>query len=162
MFSVNEIFYKRPQVSAILTGSERYPNVRGEVRFYQTGQGVLVAAEVTGLPYTEKTCGGNFFGFHIHEGRFCSGNREDPFADVMMHYNPEGCEHPYHAGDLPPLLGNRGYALSIFLTDRFSVREIMGRTVIVHSYPDDFQTQPAGNAGEKIACGAIRSVDKAV
>ena len=38
----------------------------------------------------------------------------------------------------------------------FSVDEIIGRTVVIHSDPDDFSTQPAGNAGRKIACGVIR------
>jgi len=41
-------------------------------------------------------------------------------------------------------------------TDRFSVDEIIGRTVVIHSDPDDFLSQPAGNAGKKIACGEIR------
>ena len=41
-------------------------------------------------------------------------------------------------------------------TDRFSVNEIIGRTVVIHSDPDDFHTQPAGNAGKKIACGVIQ------
>jgi len=63
--------------------------------------------------------------------------------------------HPHHAGDLPPLFGNNGYALSMFLTTRFSVSEIIGRTVILHSAPDDFTSQPAGNSGVKIACGVI-------
>ena len=50
------------------------------------------------------------------------------------------------------------YAFQIFLTDRFTICEIVGRTVIVHSGPDDFTTQPSGNAGSKIACGQIRAV----
>ena len=41
-------------------------------------------------------------------------------------------------------------------TDRFSVDEIIGRTVVIHSGPDDFRTQPAGNAGKTIACGVTR------
>ena len=41
-------------------------------------------------------------------------------------------------------------------TDRFCVEEIIGKTVIIHNDPDDFHTQPAGNAGKKIACGVIR------
>lgn len=40
-------------------------------------------------------------------------------------------------------------------TDRFYVDEIIGKTVIVHEDPDDFHTQPSGNAGKKIACGVI-------
>ena len=63
-----------------------------------------------------------------------------------------------HAGDLPPLFGNHGFAFAVFLTDRFSVREVLGKTVIVHLKPDDFTTQPSGSAGEKIACGEIRKI----
>ncbi len=161
--NLNEIFHRRPQAVAILKGNKDYPRISGEVRFYQTGRGVVVAAEVTGLPVTSNggKCQGSFFGFHIHTGGNCSGSAEMPFADALGHFNPEGCEHPYHAGDLPPLLGNNGYAVSAFLTDRFSVREILGRTVIVHLQPDDFHTQPSGNAGAMIACGVVRPVDKA-
>ncbi len=162
--NLNEVFHRVPQAVAVLTGSRNYPQISGTVSFYQTGQGVIVAAQVSGLPATGGMptsggdCGGSFFAFHIHEGDSCSGNAEDPFANVKQHYNPAGCEHPFHAGDMPPLLGNQGYALSAFLTDRFSVREIMGRTVIIHSGTDDFHTQPSGNAGTKIACGEIRPV----
>ena len=74
----------------------------------------------------------------------------------MKHYNPHGCDHPYHAGDLPPLFETSGLALSAFLTDRFTVDEVIGRTVIIHDQPDDFTTQPSGNSGTKIACGVIR------
>jgi Cu-Zn family superoxide dismutase len=93
---------------------------------------------------------------HIHEGGKCSGNENDPFADAGTHFNPYNCAHPEHAGDLPPLFGNKGYAWSSVLTNRFTVSDVIGRTVIIHSRPDDFTTQPAGNSGEKIACGVIR------
>lgn len=77
-------------------------------------------------------------------------------ADAMAHYNPGGCKHPYHADDLPPLFGNNGFVLSLFLTNRFSGDEVIGRTVIIHDQPDDFTTQPSGNSGTKTACGVIR------
>jgi Cu-Zn family superoxide dismutase len=57
---------------------------------------------------------------------------------------------------MPPLFGNQGYAFLMFLTDRFTAREIIGKTVIIHDKPDDFTTQPAGNSGNKIACGVIQ------
>lgn len=146
----------RAQAAASIAGSGSCPDVSGTVRFYQTKEGVVVLAEVSGLPQGSSPCHERVFGFHIHKGSDCGGNMDDPFADAMSHYDPDGCEHPYHAGDLPPLFGNGGLALSLFLTNRFSVEEIIGRTVIIHDRPDDFTTQPSGNAGTKIACGVIR------
>ena len=147
----------RAQAAARIAGSEGFSDISGTVRFYQTNEGVIIWAEIRGLPRGESPSHGGIFGFHIHEGTDCGGNMSDPFADVMSHYNPDGGEHPCHAGDLPPLFGNDGRALSVFLTDRFSVQEIIGRTVIIHDHPDDFTTQPSGNSGTKIACGVIRS-----
>ena len=69
--------------------------------------------------------------------------------------NPNNLPHPQHAGDLPPLLGNQGYAYSAFYTDRFELPDIIGRSLIIHSGADDFTTQPSGNAGVKIGCGVI-------
>lgn len=146
----------RAQAAAGITGSGSYPDVSGTVRFYQTKEGVVVLAEVIGLPQGSFPCQERVFGFHIHKGSDCGGNMDDPFADAMSHYDPDGCEHPHHAGDLPPLFGNGALALSLFLTGRFTVDEVIGRTVIIHDRPDDFTTQPSGNAGTKIACGVIR------
>ena len=83
-----------------------------------------------------------------------NGNGE-PFPMSGTHYNPHNCPHPYHAGDMPPLFGTNGYAFLSFITSRFKVNEIIGKTVIIHSSPDDFTTQPSGNSGTKIACGVI-------
>lgn len=147
-----------PQAFAEMAGSEGFPDISGTVSFYQTNKGVVVLAEVGGLPKAEAPCGERVFGFHIHEGSDCGGDANDPFADAKSHYNPGDCEHPHHAGDLPPLFGNDGFALSLFLTGRFSVEEVIGRTVIIHDQADDFTTQPSGNSGTKIACGVIRKV----
>ena len=146
----------RPRAVASVAGSADHPGISGTVRFYQAGRGVVVLAEASGLPQSDGPCRGRIFGFHIHAGGDCGGNMDDPFADAMAHYNPGGCGHPCHAGDLPPLFGNDGSALSLFLTDRFSVDEVIGKTVIIHDRPDDFTTQPSGNSGTKIACGVIR------
>lgn len=147
-----------PTAAAPINGSAQYPKISGMVRFYETRGGVVVAAEITGLPNPDDICKSPIFGFHIHDGGMCQGNAEDPFADAGTHYNPHSCPHPYHAGDLPPLFGADGNAFSAFLTDRFTVREILGKTVILHANPDDFTTQPSGNSGTKIACGIISAV----
>lgn len=146
-----------PNAHATIKGAPGYSNINGMVFFYQAADGVLILAQVRGLPQGAEPCSSNVFGFHIHEGNSCTGNSEDPFANAGSHYNPNSCLHPAHAGDLPPLFGNHGFAFMAFVTDRFSVNEVIGRTVIIHSSPDDFTTQPSGNSGKKIACGQIMS-----
>lgn len=135
---------------AYLKGSPDFPELSGTVRFSQEHGRVLVVADVSGLPEGD---GAGFFAFHIHEGDSCTGEN---FSNTKGHYNPAGAQHPGHAGDLPPLLRCRGGAYLAVRTDRFCVRDIIGRTVVIHSGSDDFHSQPAGNAGTKIACGVIR------
>jgi len=154
--SFNKIMRDKPEAVAFIKGSKEYPQINGKVMFFQTKKGVLVVADITGLPSPIGRCANPVFAFHIHEGDSCTGNMSDPFAKAMKHYNPKDCTHPYHAGDLPPLFSNDGTAFSAFLTDRFTVKEVIGRTVIIHDKPDDFTTQPSGNSGDKIACGKIR------
>lgn len=124
--------------------------LRGTVKFYPIPCGTLVVAEIMGLPKSDT----GFFAFHIHEGGDCGGK---DFADTKGHFNPGGEEHPRHAGDLPPLLSRGGRAFLAVETGRFTVQEVLGRTVVIHEAPDDFHTQPSGNSGRKIACGRIRT-----
>lgn len=139
---------------AKISGSNKYPNINGKVSFKQLKDGVLVTAEIKGLPM-DTICNSGIYGFHIHEGDSCTGTDKDPFSDAKMHYNNSECEHPYHSGDMPSLFGNNGYAYMSFFTNRFSVKEIIDRVVVIHSMPDDMKIQPSGNSGEKIACGKI-------
>ncbi len=150
------ILNRRADAAAFISGSEKYPNIHGRVLFYGVGRAVLVRAEVMGLPKEDGRCGGRFLGFHIHSGEKCSGNADDAFADTDGHYNPNDRTHPHHAGDMPSLLDANGEALSLFITDRFTLREVIGKAVIIHLMEDDLTSQPAGNSGEKIACGIIR------
>lgn len=135
-----------PSAIACISGGRTNPMIKGAVRFHQNCGGVLVTAEVTGFPRD------GFYAFHIHEGASCGGQG---FSESGSHYNPSGALHPNHAGDLPPLLAHNGKARMSVLTGRFRVDEIIGRTVIIHSNPDDFTTQPSGNPGEKLACGIV-------
>lgn len=137
--------YCAPDAAAYIKGEN---GLLGKVAFYQKEDYVLVIAEVSGLPKNET----GFFGFHIHEGSDCGG---EGIADTKGHYNPTNMPHPRHVGDLPPLLDTDGNAYLAVTTDRFTVQEVIGRTVVIHSERDDFTTQPAGNPGRKIACGEI-------
>ncbi|MBR2950708.1 MAG: superoxide dismutase family protein [Lachnospiraceae bacterium] len=140
---------KCPDAVAQIRGGVEVPKLSGCIRFYQQKGCVLIVAEIFGLPKENET---GFFGFHIHQGESCSGT---DFSETGSHYNPVDQVHPKHAGDLPPLMCCRGNAYLAVKTDRFTVHDIIGKTVVIHSDPDDFHTQPAGNAGRKIACGVI-------
>ncbi|MDR1754405.1 MAG: superoxide dismutase family protein [Eubacterium sp.] len=155
-----------PVAIAKIKGSNWFPDIMGKVSFFKMENGTFVFAQVDGLPdiNTRDTvikdelnpCFLNpVFGFQVHSGSSCTGTGQNPFANAGLHYNPLECEHPHHAGDMPPLFGNRGYALSAFFTERFHPRDIIGHTVIIHANPDDFTTQPSGNSGDILACGEI-------
>jgi Cu-Zn family superoxide dismutase len=129
----------------------------GTVRFLQAGGKVLVTGEVRGLkPGAEH-------GFHVHEKGDCSS------GDGMStggHFNPTGQPHAahsdamHHAGDLPSLKADmNGRAEFSFestsITVGSGVTDIVGKGLIVHADPDDFRTQPTGNAGARLACAPI-------
>lgn len=140
-------FHGHPAAMAKIQGDDGGRFLQGAVKFYQLRGGVLVVADISGLPRN------GFFAFHIHEGADCGGV---DFANTGSHFDPTEMPHPMHAGDLPTLLSNNGRAYMAVLTDRFSIADILGKTVVVHDDPDDFRSQPAGNAGRKIGCGVIR------
>lgn len=130
----------------------------GSVRFEQIGGKVRVSGTVRGLPP------GAQLGFHVHEKGDCSS------GDGMSaggHFNPGGTPHgrhgagPHHAGDLPSLVVDAaGQARIDFVTSSISVgrgaNSVLDRGLIVHRDPDDYTTQPTGNAGPRLACGVIR------
>ncbi len=151
---IDTLKWLNPQAIAYIRGGEAYPKLNGHVKFYSLPlYSTLIEAEIFYLPddTAEKT--GRFFGFHIHENGDCSNQ----FADTGNHYNPDNTPHPCHAGDLPPLMSNQGYAWTAFYDARITIPEIIGRSVIIHDMPDDFTTQLSGNSGEKIACGVIEA-----
>jgi Cu-Zn family superoxide dismutase len=129
----------------------------GTVRFAQAGGKVQVSGEVRGLkPNAEH-------GFHVHEKGDCSA---PDATSAGGHYNPAGAPHgshgsaPHHAGDLPSLKANaQGVATFSFETSALSVggggADVVGKGLIVHRDPDDFKTQPTGNAGPRLACAVI-------
>ncbi|MCH5273973.1 MAG: superoxide dismutase family protein [Lachnospiraceae bacterium] len=142
----------RPDAVAVLHGNAEHPDINGIVQFYSLPEsGILIAAEITGLPENESDSPA-FFAFHIHENGDCSGS----FENTGSHYNPDNVPHPEHAGDLPPLLSNDGYVWMIFYNGYLTIPMLLNRSLIIHRDSDDFTTQPSGNAGEKIACGVIR------
>lgn len=130
----------------------------GTVKFTQMGDQVRVDANVIGLkPNAEH-------GFHIHEKGDCSS------GDGMStggHFNPLGKPHgrhmamDRHAGDLPALradaAGNAQMTATLdVITVAPGATSVIGRGMIVHRDPDDYTTQPTGNAGPRLACAVIQ------
>ncbi len=147
---------------AMLSAGPDYPSITGLVTFADIPGGVMVCADVQGLPPYKPASGEKSpvgpFGFHIHEMGMCEvGNPEKPFEGCGGHWNPTNQPHGNHAGDFPVLVaGSNGRAKMCFITDRFTVDEILGRSVMIHENSDDYRSQPSGNSGKRIACGSIR------
>ncbi len=133
-----------PDLSATITGQ----NINGNAYFYGTKFGVVCVFDIFGLP------SGQFLGLHIHEGDTCDNNGD--FASAGEHLNLTDTQHPNHTGDLPCVYTNNGHTLMAVLIDKFTLNDIKNRTIIVHSQPDNFTTQPSGNSGSRIACGVIK------
>jgi Cu-Zn family superoxide dismutase len=152
---------KRPRRAlARIQGGPLAPQIRGMVYFFDSPQGTWVYSDVEGLPVYRPGHGTidpiGPHGFHIHMNGTCAvGNPQEPFQAAGGHWNPDGQPHGNHAGDFPVLFSNDGKATMYFLTNRFRVWEIIGRSVLIHENPDDYRTQPSGNSGRRLACGVI-------
>jgi len=145
-----------PSAGALLTPTNGN-TTSGSVSFTQSGNKVLVVAEIKGLkPNAEH-------GFHIHDkGDSSSGDG----MSTGGHFNPTTQAHGahgtggHHTGDLPSLVADaNGVAKLKFESTTISIdsglTNIVGRGLIVHRDPDDFKTQPTGNAGPRLACAVI-------
>ncbi|HHW54907.1 MAG TPA: superoxide dismutase family protein [Firmicutes bacterium] len=153
----------RPAAMARLRGGPLRPQIDGVVFFYDVPQGSWVCVEVSGLPPYQAARNGEEpigpHGFHIHECGNCSvGNPQDPFQAAGGHWNPTDQPHGNHAGDLPVLFSNGGYAKMCFFTSAFKPFQVINKAVIIHQNPDDYRSQPAGRAGKRLACGVIRRI----
>ncbi len=139
---------------AVLNSTEGN-KVRGLVTFTKEGDKVKVSAHIEGLTPGQH-------GFHIHEWGDCSAKDA---TSAGGHFNPATAAHgareasPRHVGDLGNIqAGADGMAMVDFVDANLKLdgpNSIIGRGVIVHANPDDFKTQPTGNAGGRQACGVI-------
>jgi Cu-Zn family superoxide dismutase len=147
-----------PKARAVLDPTKG-STVRGEATFAQIGDKVRVTANVSGLKPNGE------FGFHIHEAGDCSSGDG---MSTKGHFNPQNKPHAQagmserHAGDLPSLKsdgsGNAKLDADVdIITVAPGATSIVGRGLIVHAQPDDFKTQPTGNAGARSACAVIRA-----
>lgn len=135
--------------------------ITGEATLSEVKKGVNIHIEAWDLPE-------GLHGFHIHDKGIC----EPPvFESAGGHFNPtdakHGFDHPEgpHAGDLPNLnIGADGKVEENVVADMVTLKKDEensllkggGTSLMIHSGPDDYTSQPAGDSGDRIACGVIK------
>lgn len=146
-----------PSASAVLEPRSN-SSARGMVRFSELADGsVRVTLDATGVPAGNR-------GFHVHEIGDCSApdaTSAGPHFDAGS--NPHGApgSSAHHSGDFGNVLAsNGGLVTHTFTTRAVTVSpgptSVVGRAVIIHGGTDDLTSQPAGDAGPRIACGVVR------
>ncbi|WP_141433842.1 superoxide dismutase family protein [Bacillus sp. 03113] len=136
----------------------------GKIELQEQAKGVMMKIDLDGLPPGEH-------GIHIHEKNQC-----DPpdFESAGNHFNPDKKEHGLlhpkgaHAGDLPNIIvGDDGKVKADILAPSVTLKEgknslftKKGTSIVITEEKDDGMTQPAGDSGERIACGSITKKKK--
>lgn len=143
------------EAEAIITPLGDNP-IRGKVFFKKTSDGVKVIADIEGLAPGEH-------GFHVHEYGECGGKDG---AAAGAHFNPTQTKHggpdsvERHVGDLGNIFADENGRAHYERVDKLiqlqGKNSILGRSVIIHSDKDDYETQPSGASGAKIGCGIIQ------
>ena len=142
------------EASAAMINAEGDPV--GTVELSQKANGTAIVAQLEGLPKGAHA-------FHIHE----TGKCEPPFKSAGGHYNPTGANHGFdsqagpHVGDMPNIYVPASGELTFEVFNaRLEVSDTLldsdGAAVVIHEGADDYETDPAGAAGARIACGVIK------
>jgi Cu-Zn family superoxide dismutase len=130
----------------------------GTATLTSTAQGVLIDLEASGLP------AGEWVAFHVHETGNCDHTTDHESAGG--HFNPSDVDHGYlaengpHAGDMPnQYVGEDGVLRAQVFNAMVTLDEgdagIVGRSLMIHGGTDDYESQPAGDAGDRFACAVI-------
>lgn len=137
----------------------------GTLTLTETEEGVTIAGVLEGIPEGEH-------GFHIHETGECDA--ADGFKSAGGHFAPRGNQHGFdnadgpHAGDMRNQIAGADGQLALNVNnDMVSLTEgdegylldDDGSALVVHAGPDDYETDPSGNSGDRIACGVIEPTD---
>ena len=143
-----------PAVATAVLEPRSGSSVTGNARVTPSASGVVVMVEVQHAAPGEH-------GVHIHEKGDCS----DPAAtSAGPHFNPKAAHHGgvstpvRHAGDLGNMqVDSNGNGLLVVAVPDLTMDSVVGRSVLVHEKKDDLQTDPAGNSGARVACGALKA-----
>lgn len=149
--------------TATATINKVYPDtlVSGTASFTQVNDGdVTLTLDITVPSRANKSVA-----VHFHMMNDCGGNG----GNAMGHWNPTNSTHgkfgssAFHLGDIGNIdLDATGHAKYVITTNAWNIngsdatRNIVGRSIIIHSGVDDYTTQPSGNSGNRIGCGGIQ------
>jgi len=129
-------------------------NSIGDATLTETVNGVLIKAEIESLPAED------WVAFHIHEKGAC--DPDTGFKSAGGHFAPHGNKHGFlveggpHAGDMPnQYVGADGVLRTQVLNTAISIADVKGRSLMIHAGTDDYESQPSGAAGNRIACAVI-------
>ena len=133
-------------------------NPVGTAQLNQLEQGLQIVVAVSGLPAGKHA-------LHIHE----TGTCEPPFESAGGHFNPTDAAHGWdnpdgpHAGDLPNIYVGEEAVQIEYISDRLTLEDgdtalldDDGAAIVIHEGEDDYQTDPTGHAGTRLACGVIQ------
>ncbi|MBA2728913.1 MAG: superoxide dismutase family protein [Parachlamydiaceae bacterium] len=145
----------QPKQANALLNATHGNNAQGYVSFTETPGGVMIVGDFDFLEPGKHA-------LHIHEYGDCSS---PDGTSTGANYNPMGSKHGgpdfaiRHVGDLGNVVadeeGHAHYERIDHLIKLDGHHSIMGRSIAVHANADDYITQPAGNAGGRVACGKI-------
>lgn len=131
----------------------------GRVTVADTASGALhVTLDLTGIPAGKHAV-------HIHETGQCDAPDFKSAGGHLAAGKAHGANDPdgMHPGDLPNItVGNDGTLQAEFFTNDLTMAQVMdadGSAFVMHSDPDDYTSQPAGNAGDRIACGVLKAAE---
>jgi len=147
------------QAATVVLAAASGTLVSGKLQVVPMRDGVHLTGEIGGLQR------GGTHAIHIHERGDCSAVDA---TSAGAHFNPAAQPHgkvgsgAHHAGDMDNIVANtdgvariNAHASGVTLGGG-AVNDIAGRAIIVHASPDDYRSQPAGNAGVRVACGIIK------
>ena len=134
------------------------PNgINGVVYFDELYRGTMVTAHIRGLPPFSRN--GRIIGphgFHIYVNGECTqGKPDNTHLNTGGHYNLERRFNGNYAGDFPVLFSGNGDVKARFFTDKFYPKDVIGRSVVIHELPDDYETGLSVNSAKKLACAQI-------